>query len=245
MTPKDIQFRQFQIRKFNRRRMVPVVSMTIDVEAEKMLERKNLLNAENGKGLHVTITHLILKAVADTLVHYPALYSFFDRGRVVGNDELVMNIPVDVESHVEYIVIHAPETKSLEEIATECTKELELIRAGKGTYFHFITFMNNLSLLTKLGYLFSHNKIYAFMKQHYGNFPVSNFGSFHIPSGIVTLSQPMIGSLCIGSIIERENRLSFSMTLSFDHRAIDGAYGGKFLNEVKTRLELPGQLIKH
>ena len=244
MTQKDIQFRQFQIRKFNRRRMVPAVNMTIRIEADKMLDLKERWNTHDARREHITVTHVILKAIADTLARYPVLYSYFDRGRIVANGELVMNIPVDVESHVEYIVIHAPETKSLEEIATECRKEIGLIRAGKGTYFKFITFMTDMSLFTKLGYLFNHGKVYAFMQENYGNFPVSNFGSFHINSGTVTLSQPMIGGLCIGAIEKEESRQLFSLTLTFDHRAVDGAYGGKFLNEVKMLLEQPGQLIK-
>jgi pyruvate dehydrogenase E2 component (dihydrolipoamide acetyltransferase) len=245
MTQKDLLFRQFQIRKFNRKRMIPAVNMTIRVDADKMLNLKDKINAGNRSGLHITVTHIILKAVAGVLVNYPSLYSYFDGKQVVQNDELVLNIPVDVESHVEYIVIHHPDSKSLEDIAKECRQEIDRIRSGNGSYMAFITFMTHMPLFTKLGYLFNHNKVYSFMKEKYGNFPISNFGSFHVHSGNVTLTQPMIGGMCIGSVTSEAGQNYFTLTLTFDHRAVDGAYGGKFLNDVKTALEYPESLIDH
>ena len=240
MTQKDLLFRQFQIRKYNRKRMVPAVNMTIEIAADNMLEFKNKLNTASDKAnSHITVNHFILKAVADSLKHYPDLYSYFYGNRIVPNDEVILNIPVDIGSHVEYIILRHPDMKSLSEIATECAEEVELIRAGNGSNMELIHFLVHIPFLTRIGYLKKKKKVYSFVNEKNGNFPVSNFGTFHLKSGNVTLSQPLIGGLCIGSIKKEATGCSILLTLTFDHRAIDGAYGGRFLNEVKARLEQP------
>jgi len=239
-TQKDLLFRQFQIRKYDRKRIVPAVNMTVEIAMDRMLEFRNELNAASGEtNTHITINHFILKAIADSLKRYPALYSYFYRDKIVPNDEIVFNVPVDIESHVEYIVIHHPDTKSFTEISAECEKEVKLIRAGKGSNMEFINFLPHIPFLTKIGYLFNPKKVYSFMDKKYGNFPVSNFGTFRLKSGNITITSPIIGGVCIGSIKKEATGSFVLLTLTFDHRALDGAYGAKFLNDVKAKLEHP------
>ncbi len=247
MTQRDIMFRRFQTHKFKRESMVPTVTMTVNLNATHLIELKNKVNKINSDSSHITITHIITKAIADTLIRYPILYSFFDGENIIQNPEIVLNIPVDTENHVEYIVVHSPELKSIWDISIEFKNELKNIRNGNGKFMSFLQQMSmnhsNSSIDSPI----------EFLRQHYGNFVISNFGSFNIDSGSLALSQPMIAGLCIGAItpiVRRKSNkwietMNFQLTISFDHRAMDGAYAGKFLNEVKQLLENPDEIFNN
>ena len=80
----------------------------------------------------------------------------------------------------------------------------------------------------------------------YGNFPITNFGSFGVKNGTPILSSPMIAVLCCGMIqsepvTSKDGGLAskeiLPVTLVFDHRPIDGAYGGRFLSRLKNVME--------
>ncbi len=240
VTQRDMMFRRFQIHKFRSEGMVPTVTMTININAARMIELKNRANINNDYNSHITITHIVTKAIAVTLKKYQVLYCFFDGKEIIENTELAINIPVDIENHVEYIVIHKPELKTLMDISIECRSELNKIRSGNGEFMKIIKQMSALSNT-------SPNDPIVFLRKHYGNFVLSNFGSLNIDMGSLALSQPMISGICIGSVKsvmlrESNNWIDtryFPITISFDHRPIDGAYVGRFLNEVKKLLENP------
>lgn len=243
-TKRDLIFRRYQIQKFKREGMVPTVTMTAQIDATRMLELRNISYANDTSTSRITITQIIAKAVADTLKNYPILFSFFSGNEIITNQELVLNIPVDIENHVEYIVLHNPDRKSLSTIAEEYTTELNRIRNGNGTFFNVIK-----RLMTEPD-ISGFNPI-EFLRNHHGNFVISNFGSFHIDSGSLTIAQPIISSLCIGSVkpsaIKQSDqwieRMTLPLTLSFDHRPVDGAYAGRFLNDVRKLLESPEKLF--
>ncbi len=243
ITKRDILFREFQIMKFNKKNMVPAVTMTVNIDTSQIMRLKDYLNSKNSNEPHITVTHIIIKAVADTLIQYPVLYSFFNGKEIVENRELIVNIPVDVESHVEYIVIHRPESKTTEEISKECYEELNLINSGNGTFMNFLLRLSKMSIVQKIKCFCGQEGKQRFLREHYGVFPISNFGSFHINSGTVAISQPMIAAMCFGSIVKDHGSQYLSLTLTFDHRAVDGAYAGKFLNSVRTCLEQSDSII--
>ncbi len=54
-------YRKFQIQKFDRKRIVPVVSMTVDLNINKLLEIRNAYNTANSKNQHLTLTHVMIK----------------------------------------------------------------------------------------------------------------------------------------------------------------------------------------
>jgi pyruvate/2-oxoglutarate dehydrogenase complex dihydrolipoamide acyltransferase (E2) component len=251
MTQQDIMFRNYQIRKFDNKKMVPTVTMMININVSRMIDLKKEANNSEISDLHITITHIIMKAVADVLIKFPILYSFFNGSKIIDNPELVLNIPVDIQNHVEYITIHRPDSKTLLEIANECFNELEKIHNNEGDFMKCIQHMNSIPFwIKKLHALISDGTI-DFLRQHYGNFVISNFGSFNIDNGSLALSQPMIAGLCINAISPVISMningyittMNLPLSIAFDHRAVDGAYVGKFLNEVKKLLESPEKLF--
>ena len=81
-----------------------------------------------------------------------------------------------------------------------------------------------------------------------GTFTISNLGMFGIERFIAVLNPPQAAILAVGSTEERPVavdgevvvRPRMELTLTCDHRAIDGATGAQFLGDVKTFLEEPG-----
>jgi pyruvate/2-oxoglutarate dehydrogenase complex dihydrolipoamide acyltransferase (E2) component len=240
---RDIIFRNFQILKFKSENMVPAVTMTVNIKVNQMIKLKYAANKAD-TGTHITVTHIFMKAVADTLMDYPMMYSFFDGKSVVPASRLVFSIPVDIENHVEYIVIKEPETKTIEDISTECNKELANIRSGNGNFLNFIKQISSDPSKT-IGNNFSVDDLLK-VQEYYGNFAISNFGSFHIAYGSLVLSKPMVAGLCVGSIepvIQKDEKggyvevMNMPVTVSFDHRVVDGGYAGRFMNALKFVLE--------
>lgn len=243
-TQKDMMFRRFQIHKYRAEAMVPTVTMTITANITHLLELRAIANLEGKYSSHITITHLVTKAIADTLKNYPLLFSFFTGKEIVENQELVIGLSVDVDQHVEYIVLHHPDCMSLYSIADETTEELNKIHAGNGTFFKVMKeLMENSSG--------SHHDPFEFCRQYLGNFPISNFGSFHADNGTLSIAQPIISGVCIGSAKQSacwqagqwQECMLLPITISFDHRPLDGAYVGKFLDNVRKLLENPEQLF--
>ena len=192
------------------------------------------------------------KAVADALAGYPVLYSFFDGSKIIDNPELVLNIPVDIGNHVDYLVIRRPDSKSLVDIARECEDKLGKINRNEG---EFLTYLKKIEAVPpwvrRLSRLMPGTTI-NFLREHYGNFVISNFGSFNVSQGSLAISQPLVASLCMGKIApivtmsaEGDVRVGMNLPLSlvFDHRAVDGAYVGRFLDAVKGLLEAPGTFM--
>jgi pyruvate dehydrogenase E2 component (dihydrolipoamide acetyltransferase) len=243
-TQKDMLFRRFQIHKYRAEGMVPTVTMTVTANITHMLELRRIANFQKIYSSHITITHLLTKAVADALKDYRLLFSFFTGKEIIENRELVISIPVDVEQHVEYIALHHPDGKNLSSIADETTEELNKIYAGNGTFFKVMKELMENSSGSTLDPL-------DFCRQHLGNFPISNFGSFHADNGSLAIAQPIIAGMCIGSAKpsalwqsgQWQECTLLPITISFDHRPVDGAYAGKFLDSVRKLLESPEQLF--
>src|ERR1700690_2857643 len=125
--------------------------------------------------------------------------------------------------------------KILKEISDEVKSEVENISNGRGTFYLSLKRLFMLpafvrSIVTSIP---SVRRKSAY--KSYGNFPITNFGSFGIKNGVPVISSPMIGVLCLGAIQKTSDILP--VTLVFDHRPIDGAYGGKFLNCLKALIE--------
>jgi pyruvate dehydrogenase E2 component (dihydrolipoamide acetyltransferase) len=233
---RDRLFRSFQQRKFNPKRSVPAVSMTTTADISRLLASRVKHNADPCCKAKVTLTHFVIKAVGMALEDRPTFYSAFHHGEIVPAASIRINVPVAEGNHVEYIVIDSPQSKSIDEIALFVASEVALIREGKGRFCSKLreglrtprALRAVLSMSSKL-YLREYNR-------DYGNFPITNFGSFGVESGIPTIASPVISALCIGRAKDACAQL-LPLTLVLDHRCIDGAEGGRFLGALKQSLE--------
>ncbi len=85
-----------------------------------------------------------------------------------------------------------------------------------------------------------------------GTFTISNLGMYGIDRFTAIINPPQTGILAVGNIVERfvpdENRQPvlkpiMTITISADHRVVDGAEAAEFLRDVKNGLENPGVMI--
>jgi len=220
--------------------------MTVDINLGMLQEVRNAYNKKRQETDSITLTHVLIKAVAIVLKDFPALYGFFDGSKIKLSDKLKINLPVSEGNHVEYVVIESPEIKSLPDIASEVREEVERIRSGIGTFYLILKKLFRLpklirSIVTNMPLIYLQNTY-----KNYGNFPITNFGSFGVKNGIPVISAPIISALCLGMIQDSQNdnaensrttKPVMSVTMVFDHRPIDGAYCGKFLKSLKNLIE--------
>ena len=243
-TERDRICREFQMKKFDIKKIVPVVTMQVEMNVDRLLLERQRINATSD--VHVTIYSFLLKKIASALVKYPLLYSLYYKKKIITSERLILNIPVSIDNHVEYVFIQNPESKSVEEITVELQKGLLLIRQGKNRLMNALMEMDKLSGLQTLLYKMRCFKNPRYFIEHfYGNFPVTNFATFNVTQGTMVLSEPMVGGLVIGKVKPNEmseNSLNkgprcITFSLAFDHRVMDGAYAGGFLNELKKEIE--------
>jgi pyruvate dehydrogenase E2 component (dihydrolipoamide acetyltransferase) len=171
----------------------------------------------------VTYNHIVLKAVAEALVAWPAVNARFagDAIEVVG--EVNLGIVTVVEDGLVVPVLRAANHLTLFEIAAAARVLGD--KAARGGF----------SSADLSG----------------GTFTVSNLGMFDVEQFSAVINPPQAAVLAVGSVKERpvvrSGRLEVGhnmyVTLSCDHRAIDGALASRFLADLKRRLEHPVGLL--
>jgi pyruvate dehydrogenase E2 component (dihydrolipoamide acetyltransferase) len=205
----------------------PHFYLTTTIDAEALLELRVELNRQlqaGGQDLKVTVTDLIVKACAGLLRANPELNVSFGGDRLLVHRRVHVGIAVALEEGLVVPVIHDPDTKSLTQIAREARELAGRARAGR-------------LAATDLGG---------------GTFTVSNLGMFGVDQFTAVINPPEAAILAVGAavaepvatadggvVVHRRMRL----TLSIDHRALDGATGARFLHQLKTTLEHPLQIV--
>jgi hypothetical protein len=128
----------------------------------------------------------------------------------------------------------------------ESKEQVERIQRGEGEFYLYLKrFMRIPAFIRKIAMRFPSRSI-DFLQKRHGNFVITNFGSFGVAGGVPTTSMPMIAVLTLGAMQERAVRDAagqrafrkfIPVTLLFDHRPIDGAYGGRFLTAMRELME--------
>ncbi len=172
---------------------------------------------------HPSVTDMILKAVALALQKHPEINVSYAGDVLRQHGRIDLGMAVGLDDGLITPVIRDCESKSLGQIATESKRLAE--RARK----------RQLSPEEYTGSTFS----------------VSNLGMYDVDSFIAVLTPPEAAALAVGSIREEPvvsgSRVKLGrrmrVTLSCDHRALDGLQAATFLKEVKRILEHPLELI--
>jgi pyruvate dehydrogenase E2 component (dihydrolipoamide acetyltransferase) len=180
--------------------------------------RKQVKERHKESGLkNITINDMILFAVSRTVLKYQELNAHFldDKIRIFRNVHL--GVAVDTERGLMVPTIFNANLKTLNSLAGEVKTRIKECREGNIKY-------DNL---------------------HGATFTVTNLGSLDIESFTPVLNPPQTGILGVNTIIqrarERDGKIEYypamGLSLTFDHRAIDGAPAARFLKELKTNLE--------
>jgi pyruvate dehydrogenase E2 component (dihydrolipoamide acetyltransferase) len=204
----------------------PHFYLTTSVDAEELLGFRAELNRQlqaGGQDLKVSVNDLIVKACAVRLRANPALNVSFGGDKLLAHRRVHVGIAVAVEEGLVVPVVRDPDQKSLTQVAREAGELIERARTGR------------LGPDDMGG----------------GTFTVSNLGMFGIDQFTAVINPPEAAILAVGAalaepvatddgvVVHRRMRL----TLSIDHRALDGATGAAFLAQLKSTLEHPLQIV--
>ena len=223
---QDVEVEQLSsMRKTIARRLTeawqaPVFQLGITVDMGRALEVRQRLVELNADGAKPTVSDLITKVCAMALMRHRAVNALYKGDAIELHPTANIGIAVAVPNGLVVPVIPGCERKTIAEIAAARAEVVERARGGK----------------LQQGDLEG------------GTFTISNLGMFGIERFIAVLNPPQAAILAVGSTEEKPVvvdgqvvvRSRMELTLTCDHRAIDGATGAQFLGDVKAFLEEPG-----
>lgn len=204
-------------------REVPHFYVTCEIDMSEAVRLRSALKASDRVPADVTYTHFLIKAVAVALERHPRLNAAFaEDGREL-RSEVNIGVAVSLDDGLIVPVLHGCNKLSLLDVAAQANALVERARAGKPTG-------DDLSG---------------------GTFTISNMGMLPIEHFTAIINQPQGAILAVGAIKERpvvrsgQVAIAHTMmvTLSSDHRILDGVTSGQFLAEVKKLLENPVGLM--
>ena len=195
--------------------------MTITVDATKIMAcREDLLAYIQDKyNLRVSLTDLLMKITAAAILEHPVINTRWTDEGILHLQEVHMGMAMALSEGLIVPVIRDINTKTFSQVAMD---RLELIRKGRGNRF----------LPDDIGG---------------STFTLSSLGMFGIEEFTSNINLPESAILAVGAIVEkpvaRDGRVvirpMMKMTLSYDHRIIDGAEAGKFMRTLRAFVENP------
>ena len=198
----------------------PHFYLTYEIDMKRAIDLRSSLNTTGD--IKISYNDIIVRACALTLRNHPKVNSTFAGDKIIQHGAINVGIAVALDDGLITPVIRNTDMKSLFEIAEE-SKELAVKAREK-----------------KL-------KPDEFSG---GTFTVSNLGMFGVEEFSAIINPPEAAILAVGTIVEKpivENGQivvghRLRLTLSCDHRVVDGAVGAQFMQEVKLVLENPWKL---
>jgi pyruvate dehydrogenase E2 component (dihydrolipoamide acetyltransferase) len=215
-----------QMRKTIARRMTEAweapafqIAMSADMSASIRLREALLERVEEG-GVRPTYSDILTKVVALALMRHRDMNAHFAGEEVHLFPTANIGIAVAIPHGLVVPVIRSCEAKTIQEIAFARADIVERTRGGK---------------------------LKAEDLEN-GTFTISNLGMYGVERFTAVLNPPQAGILAVGAIEERavvedgelEIQPRMDMTLTVDHRSVDGATAAEFLRTVKSFLEEPG-----
>ena len=171
----------------------------------------------------VSYTDLIVKACALALQEHPAINVTLQGDTIVYQPDVHIGLATALDTGLVVPVIQHANTKSLTQLAQERQRLVERARAGQ----------------------------LAAGEMRGSTFTVTNLGGYDIDWFTPIINPPEAAILGVGRIVEKivlyqgrvAQRAMMGLSLTIDHRLIDGAPGAAFLKAVKQRLEAPEQIV--
>jgi len=198
----------------------PVFQLTVTADATALVAtRERLVELMRDGDVKPTVSDVLTRVVASALVRHTAVNANFVDGRLHRFATAHVGLAVAAPSGLVVPVIREADRKSVQQIAGDRAGLVSRAREGK----------------LKLDDLEG------------GTFTISNLGMYDIEQFVAVLNPPQVAILAVGSIEDRAAAVdgelaivpTLTMTLTCDHRAIDGSEGAEFLRTVKQFVESP------
>jgi pyruvate dehydrogenase E2 component (dihydrolipoamide acetyltransferase) len=215
-----------QLRKVIAKRMVeskvtnPHFYLTVDVDVEKLAALRETMNT--GREKKISYNDIIMKAVASLMAKHAVCNAAYINDKIRYYSEVNICLAVAVEGGLLTPAVRQCEKKSIAEISEESRALVEKARTKR------------LRPRESMG----------------GTFTISNLGMFGIEEFGAIINSPQALILAVGALREtpvvRAGKIEIGrrmkMTLSCDHKVVDGAVGAAFLADLKGVLENPAPL---
>ena len=200
----------------------PHFYLTMEINMDKAMELRTQLNAVAAP-VKLSFNDIVVKAVAVTLRNHPAINSSWMGDFIRQNNHVNIGVAVAVGQSLFVPVVRNADMKSLGQISSEVRTLAGKAKEGK------------LQLPEMQG----------------STFTISNLGMFDIEEFTAIINAPDSCILAVGSIMQKPVVKNgeivvgnvMKITLSCDHRVVDGATGAVFLQELKAKLEDPIRLL--
>ena len=198
----------------------PVFQLTVTADATELVAtRERMVELLREGETKPTVSDVLTRLVAAALVRHRPVNANFVDGKLHRFTAANIGLAVAAPSGLVVPVIRDADRKSVQQIAADRADVVSRARTGK------------LQLADLEG----------------GTFTISNLGMYGIEQFVAVLNPPQVAILAVGSIEERPTAIdgefaidpTLTMTLTCDHRAIDGSEGAEFLRDVKAFVESP------
>ncbi|WP_430785390.1 dihydrolipoamide acetyltransferase family protein [Virgibacillus flavescens] len=198
---------------------IPHAWMTVEVDVTDLVSYRNKVKNDfkQKEGFGLTFFAFFVKAVAQALKEYPQLNSMWAGDKIIQKKDIHLSIAVAKDQELFVPVIKHADEKSIKGIAKDISELAAKARSGKLTS--------------------------ADMQG--GTFTVNNTGSFGSIHSMGVINHPQAAILQVESIVKRPMMVNdmfaardmVNLSLSLDHRILDGLVCGNFLSKVKEILE--------
>ncbi len=204
-------------------REAPHFYLTVVAAAGKLLAFRAQANERRGAGVKITVTDLLIRACATALAAHPEVNSSWDETRILRHRHVSIGIAVAIDDGLIVPVIRDAGRKSLTEIAREARDLTARARARKLTPDELAG----------------------------GTFTISNLGMYGIRQFTAVINPPQAAILAVGEAVRQpvvhDDQVAIgttmTLTLSIDHRAVDGATAAAFLTHLRELIEEPLDIV--
>lgn len=205
---------------------IPHFYLQVEIDAEPLMELQGQVNSalEEWGGGKLSLNDLVLKAAAVALTRVPQLNASFTPEGILHHGQVDLEFAVSLEEGLLTPVIRNAQSKSLRQISREAGDLIERARSQRLNPDEY----------------------------RGGTFTVSNLGARGIDSFQAIIDPPQAAILGVGAIVkkpvvDKDDRIRpghrLNLTLSCDHRVVDGAVAAQFLGQVRQLLQQPALLL--
>ncbi|OIO67118.1 MAG: pyruvate dehydrogenase complex dihydrolipoamide acetyltransferase [Zetaproteobacteria bacterium CG1_02_53_45] len=205
------------------KQLVPHFYLSLDVSMDRLMDLRAQLNETADGAFKLSVNDFVIKAVAKALVDVPAANASWTERDTLMHKHAHISVAVAIEGGLITPVIRFAEQKGIVDISAEVKELAGRARAGQ------------------------------LQPQEYsgGTFSISNLGMYGVKQFAAIVNPPEGAILAVGGTDERavvENgvvvvKKMMTLTLSCDHRVVDGAVGAQFLAALKKHIEAPASVL--
>lgn len=205
---------------------VPHFYVTMAMDASRLVDLRVQLNdalERQGDALRVSFNDLIVMAVSRNLARHPEINVSFDNDRILHHRRVNVGVAVALDSGLIVPVVRDADMRSVSDLAREIRRLVDA----------------------------AHNNKLKPDEFQGGTFTISNLGMLDVESFTAIINPPEVAILAVGAIVPTPMvvdgqvvaRPQIKMTMSSDHRAIDGAQAAYFMRDLKGLIEIPSTLL--